>query len=99
MAWANYGWEVIYEIWEIPGEQGDWYYHGQDGPDIFFTIECNPFGPYIGNSYKDAEEEKDFEVLSDEPDVITIRKEAAGMELIIKYQKKVPAEKSEQAKS
>lgn len=90
--WANYGWEVFYEIWEISGEKGDWYYNGENGPDNFFTIECNPYGPYLENSYKSSEMKVDFEVLSEEVDEIIILKKAEGMEFKITYIKKLPTQ-------
>lgn len=49
-----YAWEVNYEIWRIPGEEGGMYYHGADGADTYFTLECSPFGPYVYEDiYKD----------------------------------------------
>lgn len=88
MGWANYAWEVMYEIWEIPGENGDWYYNGANGPDQYFTIECNPFGPYIGSSYKSGELAEGFELIEAAENEISVKKKAEGFEMTITYYKK-----------
>lgn len=97
MGWAHYAWEVSYEIWVIPGEKGDWYYHGANGPDQFFTIECNPFGPYIGSSYKSGQLTEGIDLVEDSGEEITILKKMEGMEMKVTYRKskdkKMPAEK------
>lgn len=53
--WNEYAWEVDFEIWINPGEQGSKYYDGLDGMNNFFSIVCSPYGPdvlYDGKSYK-----------------------------------------------
>lgn len=81
MYWSWYAWEVEYDIWLNAGEPGDWYYNGADGPDNFFTIECNPYGPFIYHDYKST----------GEPDnEISVTKKADGYELRAIYRKAVP---------
>jgi len=87
MAWATYAWEVMYEIWEIPGERGDWYYHGKNGPDNFFTIVCSPYGPMVDNSYKNSEAIKNFELIRETEDEIVIKQKAQGFEMKLTYTK------------
>ncbi|MBN2173976.1 MAG: hypothetical protein JW731_07585 [Bacteroidales bacterium] len=89
MTWAFYAWEVSYEIWEIQGEQGDWYYNGANGPDNFFTIVCSPYGPAVNNSYKSGEE-MSYETLSETDNEIIIKQTAEGFEMIITYKKSNP---------
>lgn len=91
-AWADYAWEVFYEIWEIPGEKGDWYYNGADGPDNFFTIECNPFGPYVGNSYKNGEVPVGYEIIEECEDELIVKQKKEGLEMIITYKKREPTQ-------
>ncbi|MBN1339588.1 MAG: hypothetical protein JXA03_09700 [Bacteroidales bacterium] len=81
MYWSWYAWQVEYDIWVNPGEPGDWYYNGADGPDNFFTIECNPYGPYIYHDYKNSGETADE---------IVITKKGDGYELRATYRKAEP---------
>ena len=87
MAWARYSWEVFYEVWEIPGEQGDWYYNGSNGPDNFFIIACNPFGPYIGNSYKSSNLSDKYTLISEDANKTVVSQKLDGMEIRITYSK------------
>jgi hypothetical protein len=87
MGWGTYAWEVDYQMYEIPGEAGGWYYNGQDGPDNYFMIECSPYGPYIENSYKSAEGNPTYEVLEKSDDKITLIQKGDGLELLITYKK------------
>ncbi len=90
MYWASYAWEVTYEIWENPGERGDWYYNGSNGPDNYFSIECNPYGPYIGSSYKSAEIDPKYTVSETSENLITIIQKGDGVDLKITYTKTEP---------
>lgn len=85
MAWARYSWEVFYEIWEIPGERGDWHYNGANGPDNFFTISCNPYGPYIGNSYKSSDLSDGYTLITEDPAQTVVSQKLDGMEIRITY--------------
>jgi hypothetical protein len=82
--WASYAWNVDYEIRQIPGEKGDWYYNGADGPDHFFTIECNPYGPYFQDFYKsDQTDTRDAAEISDE--CIVVKQQSQGFEMKVTY--------------
>ncbi len=85
MGWGAYAWEVEYQIFEIAGEPGGWYYNGQDGPDNYFMIECSPYGPYIENSYKNTEMDSKYEVLEQSDSEITVIQKGDGIKLIITY--------------
>ncbi|MBC8488660.1 MAG: hypothetical protein H8D45_21765 [Bacteroidetes bacterium] len=87
MFWASYAWEVRYEIWEVRGEAGDWYYNGADGPDNYFTIECNPYGPYIQSTYKSTELDSKYELIEENENEITVVQKGEGSNLKITYKK------------
>ena len=87
MGWGTYAWEVEYQIYEVAGEPGGWYYNGQDGPDNYFMIECSPYGPYIESSYKKAEVDSKYEVLEKSAEEIKVKQTGDGMELMITYKK------------
>ena len=89
-AWARYAWEVTYEIFEVPGERGDWYYNGARGPNNFFTIECSPYGPYVGSSYKSAVIAKGSEILEENEEGIIIKQKGDGVSMKVSYKKTVP---------
>ncbi len=91
--WAAYAWDVTYEIWEIEGEQGDWYYHGEDGPDNYFTIECNPYGPYVGSSYKSTAISDKYELVEETENKVVVLQEREGVKMKITYKKVEPREK------
>jgi hypothetical protein len=85
--WALYSWEVMYEIWEVPGERGDWYYNGSDGPDNYFNIECSPYGPYISSDYKSTALDPKYDLISENKDEIIVEQKADGMRMKITYRK------------
>lgn len=85
--WAFYAWEIDYEIWRNEGEQGGAYYHGRDGADTYFTLECSPFGPLVYEDYKSGDTKPGFEVLQDSDDEITILKTDKDFNLKITYRK------------
>ena len=85
--WANYAWEVVYEIWEVPGENGDWYYHGADGPDNYFTIECSPYGPYVQSPYKSTEPDSKYELIEENESEVIVVQKGDGINLKITYKK------------
>lgn len=88
--WARFAWEITYEIWVMPGERGDWYYNGANGPDNFFTIECNPYGPYVGSTYKqtliDGQDDEPYGV----EDEIVISQKKEGWEMKVTYTRVEP---------
>jgi hypothetical protein len=95
MYWATYSWEVVYEIWEVPGERGGWHYNGANGPDNFFTIELSPYGPYITNHYKSAELSEAYELVEESEKEITVIQKGEGMHMKITYTKVSQGTRSE----
>lgn len=83
--WSSYAWEIEYEIWRMEGEKGDLYYHGRDGEDTYFTLECSPFGPMVYEDFKNTA--VDYEVLQQSPDEVTILKSKNDFKLKITYRK------------
>ncbi|MCF8367704.1 MAG: hypothetical protein K9G76_01585 [Bacteroidales bacterium] len=96
LGWAYYGWDVDYEIYEIAGERGDWYYNGGDGPDNFFIIECNPYGPYVGSSYKSKALDEKYTLLEEDDSTIKVQVKADGIGMTITY-KKIEVERNPKA--
>jgi hypothetical protein len=90
MSWASYAWEVMYEIYEISGENGGWYYNGQDGPDNYFMIVCSPYGPNIQSTYKNAERERTQEIVLETEEEIVVKQLGDGVEMKITYKKVDP---------
>lgn len=84
---ALYSWKVMYEIWEVPGEHGDWYYNGSDGPDNYFSIECSPYGPYVSSDYKSTALDPKYDLISENKDEIVVEQKADGMRMKITYKK------------
>ena len=93
--WAYYSWEVMYEIWEVPGEHGDWYYNGSNGPDNYFNIECSPYGPYVSSAYKSSNLSPAYELISESEDEIVVEQKADGMRMKITYRKLEKRRRSE----
>lgn len=91
---ANYAWEVMYEIREISGERGDWYYNGLDGPDNYFSIECNPSGPFIRSDYKSTALDEKYSLVEESESEIIVKQKGEGMDLIITYKKVSPRTKT-----
>ena len=88
--WGSYAWEVEYEIWEVAGERGDWYYNGQDGPDNFFDIEMSPYGPYVYSSYKSGETDSKYEIVEASDEKIIMVQKGDGMSLKATFKKVEP---------
>ncbi|GAB4325683.1 MAG: hypothetical protein Kow00127_18410 [Bacteroidales bacterium] len=93
--WAEYAWSVTYEIWVIPGEKGDWYYNGSDGPDNYFDIELSPWGPYVYNSYKNSKDAGKLEIIEDKGSSVTAVQKGEGMEMRITYRKCEPRQRDD----
>ncbi|MCD4737531.1 MAG: hypothetical protein K8R53_15930 [Bacteroidales bacterium] len=96
MYWSWYAWEVEYSIWEIPGEPGDWYYHGTNGPDNFFNIECNPYGPYVSHFHKSSDPVLAGHQIENDGETISVTIQENGYEMIIQYKKVKPRKVSEE---
>ena len=84
-----YAWEINYEIWRMEGEDGGLYHHGADGADTYFTLECNPYGPYV---YEDINKNQpvDYEIIQNSGDEITIEKINNGFGIRVTYKKAEP---------
>jgi hypothetical protein len=81
-----YAWEVDYEIWETPGEQGGLYYHGANGPDNYFTIECSPAGPWVyGPGYKNAELSNGYQAVEISEEKIVLEKADTHFGITVTY--------------
>ena len=85
--WAFYAWEIEYEIWREPGEPGGKFYHGRDGADTYFTLECSPFGPMVYEDFKSSASDQEVQVLSDTGDEIIMLQEKNGFGLKATYRK------------
>lgn len=71
----DYAWEIEYEIYINPGERGSVSYgDGRDGADNYFSLDCNPYGPYVYLDYKSAPAKQDFSVVDETEDKIVIEK-------------------------
>ncbi len=88
--WAFYAWEIDYEIWREPGEPGGKFYHGRDGADTYFTLECSPFGPMVYEDFKSGKIKKGIKILSETEDEISILQERNGFGLKATYRKVKP---------
>jgi hypothetical protein len=86
--YAYYAWEVEYEIWVMAGEPGGYHYNGEDGPDNYFTIECNPYGPYIYNDYKSTALDSKYKLISAGSGEVTVVQEGNGVCMTITYRNK-----------
>lgn len=83
-----YAWEVDYDIWTLEGERGGLYYHGADGPDNYFTVECSPYGPWVyGPGYKTVKLPDGFELVESDEDKIIISKEGTHLGITLTYRK------------
>ena len=69
--YVTYAWEIFYEIFRYRD-------HGH-APDVYFTIECNPEGPYM---YE--------ETFKSQQDEYTIEKEKDGYKIILNYKRVKP---------
>jgi hypothetical protein len=55
--YAEYAWEMDYEVYNLEGERAYYYMDGEDAPDTYFSIACTPYGPEFydeGSTYKSA---------------------------------------------
>ena len=83
----DYAWEVEYEIYNNPGELGTIHYDGRDGRDNYFSIDMNPYGPYVYIDYKSAPIKSNFKVLEESDSKIVILKEEEAYSLKVTYTK------------
>jgi len=90
-----YAWEIDYEIWVAAGEPGGYYYNGMDGPDTYFTVICNPNGPYCANCLKTTEADAEIEILEDNGEEIIVMMEKNQYRMKMTYRKVEPRDQSE----
>lgn len=97
--WANYAWQVDYEIYENPGEKGGPNYNGRNGLNSYFDIVCTPYGPDI-TSYdaliKPIETTYDVNSV---PEKITIIKRDGNYSIKITYTQVKTPNNTDQSKS
>ncbi|MEA3505837.1 MAG: hypothetical protein U9R32_11705 [Bacteroidota bacterium] len=84
----EYAWEVNYEIYVLRGEDGGVGYNGDDAPDMYFNIECNPYGPsvYEEEDYKTSVV-NDMKIISATKDEIVLQQEKNGFGVKVTYKK------------
>ena len=90
--WDFYAWEVDYEIWTYAGESGGYYYDGRDGADTYFTLELNPYGPYVYDT-KSASLPDKYKLVEDTGDAIVIIREEEEFSIKATYKKVEPRKK------
>lgn len=84
----DYAWEIDYEIYILRGENGGIGYNGDDGDDMYFTLECNPFGPTVyEESYSKSSTVNGMNIISVSDDEIVMQKEKDGFGIRITYRK------------
>ncbi len=90
-----YAWEIDYEIWICEGEPGGYYYlDGRDGPDSYFTVICNPNGPYTVNCMKMSEADAEATIVEDSGDRIVVMMEKNEYRMKLTYRKVEPRSQS-----
>lgn len=87
----EYAWELEYEVWENPGTSGRLFEDGENGPDAYFTVECNPYGPdtYYEEAYpeKSASGNESNDTLINNGDEIVIEKSDKNFNMRLTYKK------------
>ena len=90
----EYAWDLEYEVWENPGEQGKPFKDGLDGSDGYFTIELAPDGPevYYEEFYpaKSATDGDNAGIILHSDDEIIIEKHSNNFSLRVKHRKVDP---------
>lgn len=90
----EYAWEIEYEVWENPGKAGRPFVDGDNGPDAYFTIECNPYGPdtYYEEAYpeKSASAIYNSDTLLNNGNEIVIEKSNNNFSMRVTYKKVEP---------
>jgi hypothetical protein len=93
-----YAWEIDYEIWEEPGGEAGYYSDGYDGPDTYFTVVCNPNGPYYQHHLKNSDADAEMEIISDSGDEIVVLMEKNQFRMKLVYRKVDPRSRIEDSK-
>lgn len=74
----EYAWEVDYDIYTNGGPYYD---------DNYFSIDLNPYGPYVGLDFKSSPTNQNFKVLEQNEKKIIILKEEKEYSLKVTYRK------------
>lgn len=92
--YVEYAWEIDYEIFENPGEAGGYYYVGRNGEDNYFTLECNPNGPWMYQDFKNAPIASDTKIKERSTDKIVIEKQKGNFIMKITYKRVAKRDRS-----
>ncbi|MDZ7777749.1 MAG: hypothetical protein U5L09_20100 [Bacteroidales bacterium] len=83
----EYAWEIDYEVYYLEGEPGGYGYNGSDAPDTYFTIECNPQGPYYYEEHLKTGLPEGVKILSESKERIELVKEQETMGMRVTYRR------------
>ena len=89
---TEYAWEVDYEVYIYEGEPGGIGYNGADAPDTYFSVECNPYGPYVYDENRKASLPMNVKLIKKTDKQIVIEKSKNQFGLRITYKKVAPRE-------
>lgn len=95
-AFIEYAWEIDYEIYENPGESGYRNQIGRSGEDNYFTLECNPYGPWMYEDFKKATLKTDSSIKEISAEKIIIVKQKSDYTLKITYRKVAKRDRNQQ---
>ena len=87
--WAQYAWEIEYEVYENIGTPGGYGYNGADGMNSYFTIICSPYGPdysHYDSYYRKTPGDDNLKT----GETITLKKDAGKYSIKITYRKVEP---------
>jgi len=85
--WADYAWQVDYEIYENPGQKGGPNYNGKDGMNSYFDIVCSPYGPNITSYDAKIKPNDNPYDLNSVPEIVTVIKSYGNYSIKITYKK------------
>ncbi|MBT6686977.1 MAG: hypothetical protein HN704_03230 [Bacteroidetes bacterium] len=89
-----YAWEVGYEIWRNPGQEGaPGYIDGKDGPDSYLSIYCSPYGPYFDRFNKSSDATSKYKLIEATESEIVVQQNEESFSMKITYKKVEPREK------
>lgn len=83
----EYAWEIDYEIYYLEGEQGGHGYHGSDAPDMYFTVECHPYGPYYYEEELKMSLPEGVRIVSENSEQIELVQEKETMGIKVTYRR------------
>lgn len=89
--YSKYAWEMDYEIYELDGEHAHSWDDGRDAPDVYFTLEMGPGGPYYyhENIYKHSMPQGSKLVEQDDTHIVLEQKKD-GFGMRVTYRKVAP---------